>query len=397
MEEKQQNRLLYCVLFAFFISGAASQPLGSFIPFLRSTYGFSYDLSGILLSCQSAGNLAAVLIAGLLPSLLGRRGSILVLAVWMAAAYLIFVSGLGTPAFMLAAFAMTGIARGGNSNFANTMISTLPGDKATRGYNLLHGCFAVGALLSPLALVVLSRRWPETGWRLMAGGLAALCLVQLAVYCKMPLPDEPEKRSVRSVDRSFFKVKQFWLGSAMLFFYISTEYAIVGWLVTYFQDAGILTPDQSQMMNSLLWLVIFIGRMIGAATTGKISRSALLLADGVGLCAFFMVLFFSRTPGIVLAGLLGTGLFMSTIYPSAFAFGSDCIRGSDFGCSIMILTGSAGGVITPALVGFAAERAGIRAGMGLVVAFTALLLFSIVLSVLSVKFDRKRSTANGKA
>lgn len=388
MEEKQQNRLLRCVLFAFFVSGAASQPLGSFIPFLRSAYGFSYDLSGVLLSCQSVGNLVSVLIAGLLPTLLGRRRSILLLAVWMAAAYLIFVSGLGSPLFMVAAFAMTGISRGGNSNFSNTMVSTLPGDKATRGYNLLHGCFAMGALLSPLLLVAFTRRWPDTGWRAMAGLLMALCLVQLAVYAKMPLPREPEK-STRTVDRSFFRVRQFWLGSAMLFFYISTEYAIVGWLVTYFQDAGILSADLAQVMNSLLWLVIFIGRMIGAATTGRLSRSTLLLADGVGLFAFFTILFFSRSTGMIVAGLIGTGLFMATIYPSAFAFGSDCVRGNDFGCSVLILTGSTGGVITPVLVGYAAERAGIRAGMGLVVVFTGMLLASILLSVFSVKHDNK--------
>ena len=67
VQERRENRLLRNTLFVFFVSGAASQPLGSFIPFLRETYGFSYDLSGILLSCQSAGNLLAVLIAGLLP------------------------------------------------------------------------------------------------------------------------------------------------------------------------------------------------------------------------------------------------------------------------------------------------------------------------------------------
>ena len=59
----------------------------------------------------------------------------------------------------------------------------------------------------------------------------------------------------------------------MLLFYISTEYAIVGWLVTYFQDIGALSADYAQMMNSLLWLVIFAGRMVGAAITGKVSRS----------------------------------------------------------------------------------------------------------------------------
>ena len=388
--EKQQNRLLGCVLFAFFASGAASQPLGSFIPFLRQTYGFSYDLSGILLSCQSIGNLAAVFIAGILPSLMGRRRSILLTAVWMAVAYLIFVSGLGAAPLLIAACLMTGIARGGNSNFANTMVSTLPGDKATRGYNLLHGAFAMGALLSPLVLVGAVRIWPDVGWRVVAGLLCVLCLTQLVVYWRMPLPEESYARGIRAVDRGFFKIKQFWLGSFMLFCYISTEYAIVGWLVTYFQDAGYLSADLSQMMNSLLWLVIFIGRMVGAAITGKVPRSKLLLVDGVGLFMCFMLLFFSRTPARIVLGLMGTGLFMATIYPTAFAFGSDSIKGNDFGCSIMSLTGSAGGVITPALVGFVAERAGIRAGMGVVVALTGLLLAGILVSVWSVRNDTRR-------
>ena len=382
---RYEDSLLRNTLFAFFVSGAASQPLGSFIPFLRETYGFSYDLSGILLSCRSVGNLAAVLAAGFLPVYLGRRTAILITAVWMVAGYLIFASGIGAPALLIAACLMTGVARGGNSNFANTMISTLPGEKATRGYNLLHGCFAVGALLSPLLLISCTRRWPGMGWRIVAGLLCLLCLSQLVVYARMPLPPEKQEKSLKAVDHSFLRVKQFWLGAAMLLFYISTEYAIVGWLVTYFQDVGVLSADHAQMMNSLLWLVIFIGRMVGAAVTGKVSRSRILMADGVGLFVFFLVMFFSRTAGPVVLGLVGVGFFMATIYPTAFAFGSDCIKGNDLGCSIMIFTGSAGGIITPAMVGFVAERAGIRAGMGLILAYTALLLLSVILSVASVQ------------
>ena len=112
---------------------------------------------------------------------------------------------------------------------------------------------------------------------------------------------------MKAVDHSFLRVKQFWLGAAMLLFYISTEYAIVGWLVTYFQDVGVLSADHAQMMNSLLWLVIFIGRMVGAAVTGKVSRSRILMADGVGLFVFFLVMFFSRTAGHVVLGLVGVG------------------------------------------------------------------------------------------
>lgn len=384
-EEQRQDQLLRNVLFTFFVSGACSQPLGSFIPFLRDTYGFSYDLSGVLLSCQSIGNLCAVLAAGFLPAYLGRRRSILTTSIWMAVGFLIFFSGIGAPIVLIAACLMTGIARGGNSNFSNTMISTLPEQKATQGYNLLHGCFAVGALLSPLLLVFCAGRWPTAGWRIMAALLCLLSISQIVVYARMPLPPEPAAKGLKAVDHSFLRVKQFWLGSAMLFFYISTEYAIVGWLVTYFQDIGVLSADQSQMMNSLLWLVIFIGRMVGAAITNKVSRSLMLLVDGFGLFGFFLVMFFSSTPAPIIVGLIGVGFFMATIYPTAFAFGSECIKGNDLGCSIMIFTGSAGGIITPALVGFVAEQAGIRAGMGLVVVFTALLLLSIVLSVLSVR------------
>ena len=105
---RYEDSLLRNTLFAFFVSGAASQPLGSFIPFLRETYGFSYDLSGILLSCQSVGNLAAVLAAGFLPVYLGRRTAILITAVWMVAGYLIFASGIGAPALLIAACLICG-------------------------------------------------------------------------------------------------------------------------------------------------------------------------------------------------------------------------------------------------------------------------------------------------
>ena len=73
--EQRELTLMRTVLYTFFVSGAASQPLGSFIPYLQASYGFSYDLSGVLLSCQSIGNLAAIVLTGILPAYLGRRGT----------------------------------------------------------------------------------------------------------------------------------------------------------------------------------------------------------------------------------------------------------------------------------------------------------------------------------
>lgn len=379
---RQENRLIACTLFVFAVSGASSLLMGNLMPFLREQYGISYSRAGFLLSLPSWGNLISIFITGYLPTYIGRRKTVLLTSVWMCVAFILIGFGIGGAALLPLAALMIGIARGGNTNFSNTMMSTLPGNKSAVGYNLLHGAFAVGAVLSPLALIACTRG-NSNGWRYMTYGIIVLCVIQLIVYLRMALPKENISGSIKNVDRSFLKDKNFWLGAAILFFYISTEYAIVNWLVTYFKDTGVLSPEVSQLMSSLLWVVIFIGRMIGAALVGKVSRKIILVVDGIGLLVFFLVVFFSRSELPIFFGIMGVGLFMATIYTSALALGTDRIKGNDLGVSTMIFTGSTGGIITPAVVGMVAEKAGIQVGMGVVVAVTVLLLATILFSVFS--------------
>ena len=382
MNEKQQNRLIACTLFVFAVSGASSMLMGNLMPFLREMYGISYAQAGLLLSLPSWGNLASIFITGYMPTYIGRRKTVLLTSIWMCIAFALVTFGVGGAAILPLACLMIGIARGGNTNFSNTMMSTLPGKKSAIGYNLLHGAFAVGAVVSPIALIACTKNNAD-GWRYMTAGIVALCLTQWLVYLKMGLPAEKITKSIKSVDRSFLRNRNFWLGAAILFFYISTEYAIVNWLVTYFKDTGILSPEVSQLMSSLLWVVMFVGRMIGAALVGKVSRKIILVVDGVGLTAFFLLVFFSRTQLPIFIGIMGVGLFMATIYTTALALGTQSIKGNDLGVSTMIFTGSTGGIITPAVVGMVAEKAGIQVGMGVVVLVTVLLLGTILFSVFS--------------
>ncbi len=377
---KQENRLIVSTLFVFFVSGAASMLMGNLMPFLRETYDIDYDRAGFLLSLPSWGNLAAIFITGYLPTYIGRRKTVLLTSVWMVVAFALVTFGIGGAAVLPAACVMIGVARGGNSNFSNTMMSTLSGSRAAVGYNLLHGAFAVGAVLSPVALVACTAGNPE-GWKVMGAGIVVLCVIQVVVYLRMGLPAEKITGSIKSVDRSFLKNTDFWLGSAILFFYICAEYSITSWLVTYFKDSGILSPEVSQLMTSLLWVVMFVGRMIGAYCVNRISRKVILVADGIGLTLFFLLVFFSRSQAPVFIGIMGVGLSMATIYTTALAMGTERIRGNDLGVSSMVLIGSIGGIITPALVGMVAEKAGIHAGMGVVMAVTVLLLVTILCSV----------------
>lgn len=98
---------------------------------------------------------------------------------------------------------------------------------------------------------------------------------------------------------------------------------------------------------------------------------------------FFLLVFFSRSELPIIIGIAGVGLFMATIYTSAMALGTESVRGNDLGVSAMTLTGVAGGIITPAAVGFVAEHAGIQMGMGVVVGATVMLLIMILISTVS--------------
>ncbi len=385
--QRSEKQMLNRVCYGLLVSGVCSQALGPLIPFFRESYGFGYDVAGMFLSIHSLGNLTAVILAGILPAYIGRRKSILSISVWMGVSYFMLAAGVNSAALVMLAGLLSGIARGGNSTFVNTAISTLPGDMPIKGYNRGHGSYALGGLLAPLLLLLVV--YFGLHWRVMAGVLCIFAVSQFCLYAKMPLPDEPKSGGVRRIDYRFLKDKRFWMGASMLFCYISTEYAISGWLVTYFQDMGILDPDSSQLMNTLFWATIFIGRMVGSQIVGKISPRRLLTIDAVGMVACFLVMFFSRSALPATLGLAGVGIFMATVYPTAFSFGSNCIKGNDFGCSLMSFIASIGGIITPALVGFVANTAGIMAGMTVVACVVVLQLITVQISIFATRTPKK--------
>lgn len=391
-QERQEDRLLKNMLLAYFLSGWTAL-FGALLPRLRQVYGLSYETAGMLLSSRSVGNMAAMLGSGLLVLYLGRKRGILLMTSWAVVSYFVLTSGLGGVGVLVVICLLEGAAGGGIANFANTVISTLPGEKATRGFNLLHGSYAIGAFLTPLALTLCTGIWPVQGWRVMTGFLCVLCLGQMAIYAHMPMPPETEGGSVRGADWSFLRNRRFWLGTLMIFFYLSVEYTIMGWLVTYFQDAGVLDHQLAQLMSGLLWLVMFAGRALGAVLTGRVSRNAILVVDVLGLLVCYLWMISVETSWAVVLGLCGVGAFMATLYPTAFAFGSDCIKGSDLGCGVMNFIGAIGGTITPALVGLVAEKTGdIRSGMALAAVGIVLLLASVLVSVGSVHREQRRKT-----
>ena len=147
---KPENvRLLKTAYSSFFVTGMISTLLGAIQPNLKDAYNISYLLTGSAYSFHQVGNLAAVLMSGFLPYVIGRRKSTVMLFSCLALG-IIMITISGTPALILVAFTLTGIGRGTASNITNVIVADSTENK-TAGLNILHAVFALGALISPLS------------------------------------------------------------------------------------------------------------------------------------------------------------------------------------------------------------------------------------------------------
>ncbi|MDO5111819.1 MAG: MFS transporter [Clostridia bacterium] len=372
----QKKQFLFCCI-AFAVTGMMALSIGSLLPFIRDDYELSYDFSGMLLSLHSVGNLFSSFFSGMLAFSIGRRKSMLFFSVFMLFAYLILAS-FSAPFLLAAAFLSSGLARGASSNFTNVTINEAVPGKAW-ALNVIHAAFAVGALIMPLLVVFCTHNDPA-GWKSICFLMIGLSLLCMLLYANIPLSETTAVRQNKARDLSFLKEKSFVLGTAALFCYLCAEQGVIGWLVTYLQDAGILSASLAQTMASVLWLLILTGRLSVAWLSGRYPRSRLLCFMGGGFAFFFAVLLFGRTLPMVLVGIIGFGLSMAGIYPTVVSCSGDLIKREPFAWSVMLPIASLGSILMPSIIGLVADSFGIFAGMSTVsvaVGVTVLLLVLI--------------------
>ena len=172
-----------CTYSVFVINGMLALSIGSLLPFVRDYLNLDYDFSGMIVSLHSVGNLIASFAAGALPSVLGRKKSILLFNSFMTISYLILLT-CSHRLLIAAAFFLAGMSRGATSNFCNKMISELAPGKASM-VNGLHAMFAIGAFSFPLILIALTSAG-SANWVYACIFMLVMGLVSLGLYFILP-------------------------------------------------------------------------------------------------------------------------------------------------------------------------------------------------------------------
>ncbi|MBQ8200274.1 MAG: MFS transporter [Clostridia bacterium] len=385
--DKHDKHALFACFFAFFCNGTLSLMMGSVMPDLKAAYNLSDAASGVFISAHSAGNLVAGLVSGLVPLWLGQKRSIVVLSALAFIGYAMMTIA-GWPAWLFLAFLLVGFGRGSVSNFDNRMVNQLSGGSPAAS-NLLHSCFAVGAILTPLVFLTLRNSF---SWQIGVGYVLVLGVISLFNLGRMQLKnDRPSPKDKTNSTLVFLKNPSFLILAAMMFCYLCSEYAINGWLVTYIQNkenlvaalasSGSDAVSYSQSMASLLWVVMLAGRLICAALSSKVSQKIMMMVSSFGVVIFYYLMLTSSTMTMVSISVAGLGLCMAGICPMIYSDAAIFTNAYPMATSLLLCIGSSGAILMPTIVGSLAEVFGFTGGMSAILVSVVLLMVFSILNV----------------
>ena len=384
--KRKQFALSYGV---FLTNGMLALSIGSLLPFLRDAHGLDYAFCGLIVSLHSVGNLFSSFFSGALSMLIGRKRSILLFELFFPLSFLLML--YGNSKFLLAfAFFATGVARGASSNYCNTKINEIATGQAW-ALNCLHASFAVGAFTYPLILMLITKN-NDSSWVYACGLLVVLGVITLVMYYLIPesakkaaSKDKAASKNSQSDVFGFFKVPLFYICIGTLFFYLCAEQGVIGWMITYFKDTGLLPPNLAQTTASILWVMILCGRLLTAFVSTKVKKENLLPVMGIGIVVFFLVLISARSTALIVLGIMGFGFSMAGIYATTVSFAGDLIKKYSLAWSFILTTASLGSIIMPAIVGVIAEKLGIATGIASIAIVLVIDMIFIITLVIYVK------------
>ncbi len=386
LKNKRTRRQMISTYVVFLINGMLALSIGSLLPFIRDARGLEYDFCGMIVSLHSVGNLISSFLGGTLAIKLGRKKSILIFNAFCTIAYLLIIVG-GSNVCLVLAFLLTGLARGATSNFCNATVNFLAPGKvaATSG---LHAMFSVGAFLFPILLTLLTAMNVDN-WIYACFFMLAMGILSWLLYATMPVDENIIKKDDDNKQNSyaFFKEPMFILCTATLFFYLCAEQGVIGWMVTYFKDTGLIAGTLSQITASVLWIMILAGRLTTAWLSGKVRKGTLLRIMGTGLVLFFIIVMTAKTTPWIMVGIMGFGYSMAGIYPSAISFAGHLNQRYTMSWSFMLTIASMGSILMPTVIGKIAEVAGIFYGMSSIV---AVVVIDMILILALTTYMRKK-------
>jgi fucose permease len=347
-------------------------------------FHWNYLAAGIVLGAGAVAYFLSTFAAGYLVKHWGPKPTIL-LGLGLVVAGLAFFATTPGPLPNTALSALIGLGQGGVEVGVNWSTLRIDTRNTGRPMNLMHGAFAVGAILGPLAVSLLMQSGLD--WIAVYRGMAVIfvLLALLVAFAALP-PVERKAADGAETPERLSANPAYWLSFFALFLYVGVELGVSNWVAEYFVATFAYAPDAGAMLVSLFWLGLLAGRF-GIPLLYKGSRSDAVL---VGLSAL-------ATVSIGLLTLLGyaahtaitnevgrglvflAGLGCSIYYPTVMTLLGQCFpRAQSQAIGFAATGGGIGSFIFPFLMSAIAQNWGIQAG------FATYGIFAVAMTVVGV-------------
>ena len=281
----------------------------------------------------------------------------------------------GAVAVLALGFFLVGIAKGSVINTCTILVSDNSADR-TRGMNLMHSCYACGALLCPFFIAAAGR---------VSGSFAVLVLAVLGlllwlVYMGTPFAGKGAgKKEV--TDWSFLKSTRFWLLTGLLFCQNAAEQSVTGWMVTYFKGSGIIAGALAAYTVTVMWGATLVARLLIAFVFPFKQPRKAMVVMGVSCTIFYILLVQARSQGAAIVLLFAFAFAMAGMNPTAVASAGRMTSVTSMG--IMLPVAASGAILMPWVIGVVAESAGLAAGMMTnIVPCVGLVIFAVLVAKL---------------
>lgn len=390
-------RTLFLVLFAVFaLYGTSMTIIGATLPKILADFQWSYLAAGFVLGAGAVAYFLSTFAAGYLVTHWGPKPTIL-LGLVLDVAGLTFFAATPDPFTNTLLSALIGLGQGCVEIGVNWSTLRIDTQNTGRPMNLMHGAFAVGAILGPLTVGLLMQNGFD--WITVYRGMALIFAVLAAVIVVLPMPltahapaaheEAPEKLSANPA---------YWLSFFALFFYVGVELGVSNWVAEYFVAVFNYSAAASALLVSLFWAGLLAGRF-GVPLLYKGSRqgAVLVIFSTLATTAVILLTLLGHTApneitvdaGRVLVFLSGLGC--SIYYPEVMTLLGKCFPHAQSQAIGFAATGGGiGAFVFPFLMSALSQTWGIRAGFATYAVFAVAMTASAV--ALAIVAKRKKTT-----
>lgn len=358
---------------AFILIGATSSAFGPLLLTFAQHFHLSLASAGSILSVYFVGGVLGIPPAWWAMKKISGR-SLLSTGMVTIAIGALTTSLMSRWSLFLAGVFVIGLGFGALDIGLNSLLSRTALTGRAFRLSVANAGFGVGAVLCPLAIIVVG----PAHFAVLFGGIAVLAVVLSLLTRGIVAPairDTTPHKGAHARNLRRRSILTTFAGALIL--YVAVESSTAGWIAAQLHNEG-----YSKLVGSLVtagfWSGLAIGRFLGGALHRRFSHQKLILA-GLTLAALLCLVALSKTFAPVAYPLLG--LVIASVFAMGLLWYTTLVPDDNDGLSLMFLLMMLGGAAGPGLMSLLVSAFGIHV-VPLVIASYAVLDLALFASAL---------------